>query len=204
MFLVIDGVNDGHSVTGPAYYHEGMIWRQFDPATLNSEVWGEISIEFLGCNSAVLSWSSDMEGYGDGQVELERLTHLYGLGCDEMAAELTGEWQADFAEGDDGSFIDMPYTVTVDADGNFEFYDELECLWEGHIHVRDMERGWLTARFGSPSCPSPVPMRFATGRYYSSGLSICNSGGDCIHFDQYLTLYSEDDQGQIINLYFLR
>ena len=46
MFLVIDGVNDGHTVTGPAYYYEGMIWRQFDPATLNSEVWVKSALNF--------------------------------------------------------------------------------------------------------------------------------------------------------------
>src|SRR5210317_2285210 len=93
MFLEINGVNDGHTVTGPAYYNEGMIWRQFDPDTLNKEVWGEISIEFLGCNSAILTWSSNIEGYGDGQVEMERLTYVAGLECEDFAVELTGEWQ---------------------------------------------------------------------------------------------------------------
>jgi hypothetical protein len=199
MFLVIDGVNDGHTVIGPAYSHEGMIWRQFDPATLKSEVWGEISIEFLGCDSAVLTWSSSVEGYGDGQVELERLTYLASLECDEVAAELTGEWQVDFIEAGSG-----PYPVTVDANGAFEFYDALVCLWEGHIHVKSMERGSLTARFGSPTCPWTVPMLYARGMYYANGATFCSSGGSCISYDQAMFLESEWYEGRTIGLKFLR
>ena len=199
MHLVIDGVNDGHTVTGPAYYHEGMIWRQFDPATLNSEIWGEVSIEFLGCNSAVLTWSSSKEGYGDGQVELERLTYVAGLECDEVAVELTGEWQVEFTEGGGG-----PFPVTVDADGAFEFYDGLACRWEGHIHVESIERGYLTARFGSPTCPWTVPMLFAHGRYYADGVTICSSGGSCVSYDQAMSLQSEWYEDRTITLQFLR
>jgi hypothetical protein len=203
MFLVIDGVNDGHTVTGPAYFNEGMIWRQFDPATLNSEVWGEISIEFLGCDSAVLTWSSGVEGYGDGQVELERLTYLAGLKCDDVAAQLTGEWQVGFVD----EFLDVeggPYSVTVDINGAFEFYDALSCLWEGHIHVKSMERGYLTARFGSPTCPMAVPMFYASGMYYANGVTFCNSGGSCISYDQAMTLASEWYEDRTIGLKFLR
>jgi len=199
MFLVIDGVNYGHTVTGPAYYYEGMIWRQFDPATLNSEVWGEISIEFLGCNSAVLSWSSSVEGYGDGQIELERLTYVSILECDEVAAELKGEWQVDFVVEDGG-----PYPVTLDANGAFEFYDGLACRWEGHIHVESMARGSLTARFGSPSCPWAVPMLYARGVYYANGVTFCGSGGSCISYDQAISLESDWYEGRTIVLRFLR
>lgn len=199
IFLVIDGVNDDHTVTGLAYSQEGMIWRQFDPATLKSKVWGEISIEFLGCDSAVLTWSSSVEGYGDGQVELERLTYLASLKCDDVATELTGEWQVGFAEAD-GS----PYPVTVDANGAFEFYDALACRWEGHIHVQSMERGYLTARFGSPTCPLTVPMLYAVGRYYANGVTFCSSGGSCISYDQAMSLESEWYEGRTIGLQFLR
>ena len=199
MFLEIIGVNDGHTVSGPAYYNEGMIWRQFDPGTLNKEVWGEISIEFLGCDSAILTWSSNVEGYGDGQVELKRLTFVAGLECDDLAAELTGEWQVDFAEGGGG-----PYSVTVDANGAFEFYDGLACLWEGHIHVKSMARRELTASFGSPTCPWTVPMMFATGWYYPNGASFCSSGGSCISYDQAMTFESDWYEGPTIKLIFLR
>jgi len=202
MFLLIDGVNEGHTVTGPAYYQEGMIWRQFDPATLNSEVWGEISIEFLGCNSSALTWSSSVQGYGDGQIELERLTYLAGLECDEVAAELTGEWQVQIIEV--GAADSDPYPVMVDANGAFAFHDSLPCSWEGHIHVQSMERGHLTARFGSPTCPRPVPMMFAIGRYYANGVTFCSSGGSCISYDQAIMLTGESQEGRIIGLQFLR
>lgn len=199
VFLVIDGINDGHTVTGPAYYNEGMIWRQFDPATLNSEVWGEISIEFLGCNHAVLTWSSSVEGYGDGQIELERLTYLASLECDDMTAELTGEWQVEFTD-----VVSGKYPVTVDATGAFEFYDAQACLWEGHIHVKSIEQRYLTARFGSPTCPSPVPELYANGWYYANGVTFCSSGGSCISYDQAMTFESEWYVDRTIGLMFLR
>lgn len=199
MFLLIDGVNDGHTVTGPAYYQEGMIWRQFDPATLNRQVWGEISIEFLGCNSSVLTWSSSMEGYGDGQVRLQRLTYMAGLECDEVAAEMTGDWQVEFIDGDGD-----PFPVTVDANGAFEFYDGLACRWEGHFHIESLERGSLTARFGSPTCPWAVPMLYATGRYYANGVTFCSSGGSCISYDQAMMFESEWYEDRTIGLMFLR
>jgi hypothetical protein len=112
------------------------------------------------------------EGYGDGQVELKRLTYLAGLECDDVAEELTGDWQLGFADMDG-----VPYSVKVDADGAFEFYDALSCLWDGHIHVKSMERGDLTASFGSPTCPEAVPMLYAIGRYYADGVAFCSSGG---------------------------
>lgn len=198
MFLVIDGLNDGHTVTGPAYYQEGMIWRQFDPATLNSEVWGEVSIEFTGCNSAVLNWSSSMEGYGDGQVELERLAFVGGLECYEVPAEMTGEWQVGFLD-----FSDVPYSVTVEADGTFEFFDGLDCLWEGHIHV-ESKGGYLAGQFGAPTCPSAVPMLYARGFFYANGVTFCSSGGSCITYDQAMTLESVWYEGGTIGLKFLR
>ena len=199
MFLLIDGANDGHTVTGAAYYHEGMIWGQFEPATLSREVWGEVSIEFLGCSNAILNWSSSMEGYGNGLVELERLSYVAGLECDEVAAELTGEWQVEFVDEDGG-----PYTATVGDDGSFEFYDALACRWEGHIHMKSMERGYLTARFGSPTCSWSVPMLFATGRYYANGATFCSSGGSCISYDQAMSVTSEYYEGRTIVLQFLR
>ena len=205
MFLEFNGINQDHTVTGLAYYNEGMIWRQFDPATLSKKVWGEISIEFLGCNSAVLTWSSSVEGYGDGQVELERLTYLSGLECDDVVAELTGEWQVDFI--DEGGFAyegGGPYLVTVDANGAFEYYDALHCLWEGHIHVKSIERGQLTARLGSSTCAWTVPMLNALGSYYPNGVTFCSSGGSCVSYDQAMTLESDWYEGRIIRLRFLR
>lgn len=190
MFLVIDGVNEYHSVTGPAYYQEGMIWRQFDPSKLNSEVWGDINIEFFGCNSAILNWSSSDPRYGAGQVELQRLTYLAGLECDEVAAELMGEWQVRVDDGRGNPYPEAggPYPVTINANGEFAFDDVQGCRWEGHIHVLSMERGSLTGRFGSPTCPGSVPMLVANGRYYANGISFCSSGGSCVSFDQAIGL----------------
>lgn len=194
-----DGINDGHTVTGPAFYQEGIIWRQFDPATLMSEVWGDVSIEFLRCNSAVLTWSSSMQGYGDGQVALERLTYVATLECDELAAELTGEWQVEFVDEGGG-----PYPVTVDASGAFEFYDGLACRWERHFHIESLAPGFLTAQFGAPICTWAVPMLNVRGHYYANGVSFCSSGGSRIGYDQAMIFESEWYEDRTIGLMFLR
>ena len=198
-FLVALADIDGDTAYGNLRQYSGMRFGEFDPATLHREVWGEISIEFLGCNSAVLIWSSNVEGYGDGQVELERLTHIAGQECVDVAAEMTGEWQVEFVDEGGG-----PYSVTVDAEGAFEFYDALACLWQGNIHVEFMGRGRLTARFGSPTCPWPVPMLNANGWYYANGATFCSSGGSCISYDQAMTFESEWYEDRTIKLMFLR
>jgi len=199
MFLVIDGANEGNTVTGPAYAYQGMIWGQFDPATLEGEDWGVVSIEFLGCDHATLTWSSSVQGYGDGQVELQRLTALAGLSCEDVPVELTGEWLVGFENSDEG-----PFPVTVKTDGSFEFYDALACLWEGYIAVESQSQDYLTARFGAPTCTWSVPMLDATGQFYPNGITICSSGGSCVTYDQAIALNSEWYERRSIGLRFLR
>ncbi len=194
MFLVIDGVNDHHTVAGPAYYHEGMIWGLFDPDTLHSDIWGEVNIEFLGCNRAVLTWSAESEGYGLGQIELERLSYVAELDCDEVPSEMTGEWEAQILDKIGNPYVDGgPFKVTLDADGEFSFDDALPCRWEGHIHLNSEQSGLLTAVFGSPMCAPAIPMSLAFGRYYSSGATFCGSGGACVTYDQMISMTIDYD-----------
>jgi hypothetical protein len=112
---------------------------------------------------------------------------------------MTGEWQVEFIEGGGG-----PYPVTVDANGAFEFHDELACRWEGHIHVGSIEHGYLTGRLGSPTCSSAIPMLFAWGHYYANGVTFCSSGGSCISYDQAMSLQSDWYEDRTIGLVFLR
>lgn len=207
MFLLIDGVHDHHTVTGPAYYHDGMLWGVFDPDTLNQEVWGEVSIEFLDCTRALLTWNSDLEGYGEGQVELKRLASVAELGCDDVAAEMTGEWDVTLSFPGLGSLADDgPYRVDMEADGTFEFEDDQGCRWAGHIHVQDLERGWISGEFGAPECEESVPMSLAYGAYYGDGITFCNSGGDCFTYDQGMSLMIDYSwaHASAITLQFLR
>lgn len=207
MFLVIDGVNDHHTVTGPAYYHEGMIWGLFDPDTLSSEVWGEVRIEFIECNRAVLTWTSDAQGYGEGVVAMERLSFVAGLRCDDVPDEMTGEWLVQILDRDGRPFAENdPYAVVVDANGEFEFEDASSCRWGGHIHVQSAQRGYLTGFYGGPDCMPSVPMSFAYGMYYANGITFCNSGGGCVSYDQAMSLAIEYVAGYDgrITLIFLR
>jgi hypothetical protein len=53
----------------------------FDSGSVLQPVWGTVSIEFTGPDTASASWTSDFEGYGDGSIELVRLTKLEGHQC---------------------------------------------------------------------------------------------------------------------------
>ena len=44
--------------------------------------WGTLSMKVLSCEAATLEYSSALEGFGQGTLNLERLTALYGLDCE--------------------------------------------------------------------------------------------------------------------------
>lgn len=52
--------------------------------------WGQLSLR-PGCESASLSWSSVIEGYGEGSRVLSRLTTLEGLACPTVTPPLSAE-----------------------------------------------------------------------------------------------------------------
>ena len=78
--------------------------------------------------------------------------------------------------------------VNVDADGTFAFEDTRGCRWSGHLHLQDLERGRITGEFGATECAQSVPESFAYGQYYADGLTFCDSGGNCVEFDQGIAL----------------
>ena len=53
----------------------------FDSASVAGPVWGTVSIEFTGPDAASATWSSDFDGFGNGSIELVRLTRLEGHVC---------------------------------------------------------------------------------------------------------------------------
>ena len=45
------------------------------------ENWGTLEIEFSDCDNAQISYSSTLEGWGEGGHALNRLTRLEGAAC---------------------------------------------------------------------------------------------------------------------------
>jgi YVTN family beta-propeller protein len=53
----------------------------FDPEDVDRPPWGRAVFRFDGCNSGSMSYESPREGYGSGELEMTRLTQLWGLEC---------------------------------------------------------------------------------------------------------------------------
>ncbi len=53
----------------------------FDQDQVNRMRWGDIRIVFVDCDTAILTYQSDFESFGGGQLEPVRLTSLQNLNC---------------------------------------------------------------------------------------------------------------------------
>jgi len=53
----------------------------YDPNQTSMEVWGQMALAFTGCDLAHLSWKSEIDGYGEGDLDLVRLTEVSGSVC---------------------------------------------------------------------------------------------------------------------------
>ena len=84
-FLIVVGENNGDTIEGVAYFNTGMVWQQFDPATLSETPWGTISITFHDCLNATLNYQSSHQipgiPAGMGSIPLVRLLSLANLRC---------------------------------------------------------------------------------------------------------------------------
>jgi len=53
---------------------------EFDSNSFQTEVWGELSLEFYDCNSGIARWQGP-EAWGSGQQRFDRLIEIPGLPC---------------------------------------------------------------------------------------------------------------------------
>ena len=66
-----------------AWIYEGNDFPpDYDDAQTLEIVWGEIIFQFIGCDGAILIWSSIIEGFGEGEIEFERRTTIADTVCD--------------------------------------------------------------------------------------------------------------------------
>ena len=77
------GVVEGDTITfEDAFQVEGGAFPpNFDPDQIVEVPWGSIVVEFTGCNTGEMSWTTNAEGFESGDMPLVRLTTLWGANC---------------------------------------------------------------------------------------------------------------------------
>lgn len=85
MWLTGVGETDGLAVSFPQLVR--VAGPKFGPAFDQSDTeilfWGALEITFTSCGSGVLTFDSDLAGFGAGEYQLSRITQLAGLPCEE-------------------------------------------------------------------------------------------------------------------------
>jgi hypothetical protein len=54
---------------------------RYDPDLTVGSTWGKITLEFHGCDQALMTWESELPEYGDGELSLSRLTRISDSDC---------------------------------------------------------------------------------------------------------------------------
>ena len=76
------GAIDGDTATIEALQTEGGRWiPNFDPAHVTQPAWGRLVFTFTDCNHGRVDFTSSVAGYGEGHMDLTRLTQPAGLSC---------------------------------------------------------------------------------------------------------------------------
>ena len=56
--------------------------EEFSSDQIEYPVWGSVKMDFSDCANGVITYNSDIEGYGSGQLNMTRLTDLAGVRCE--------------------------------------------------------------------------------------------------------------------------
>ena len=206
IWLIAEGANSEIQLTGlfiphmrveaTAYYYEGMIFGEFDPASKNKRDWGTIILDFpyWQCDAAHMEWYPIMEGYNQGSTDLVRLTSLYGLDCVD-SQDIPGNWKVQF-----GFNTDLKFDVEIVATPNpehpgmsdllFEFFDETDCLWSGEIFY-----GWVPFEADwSNQCGANAVEHSGTGRRHYE-YKLCGAQNECVWKDEVMIF---EDEGEYL------
>ena len=209
LWLIAQGVNEDVRLTGlflpfirveaTAYYHDGMIFGEFDPATINQQEWGTIILDFsyLECNSAHMEWYPTMEGFTQGSTDLERLTSLSELDCVDFQS-ITGSWEVQFGYDAELKFqaeiVSTPDPESTDQDIiSFEFLDETDCLWSGELEGLPMPT-FVSSADWSNQCGATTVEHSGSGTLYSE-YKLCNSDNECTRKDEVMIF---EDEGEYL------
>ncbi len=81
MHLYMDGRIEGRRFEATALAPRGLRFPGFDRDAFAMPAWGEVSIDFVDCDRAVLRWDALAPEFGSGSTDLRRLTARYGSEC---------------------------------------------------------------------------------------------------------------------------
>ena len=71
-----------NTATVDALQTQGGRWiPNFDPSTVTQPLWGRLTFSFTDCNHGRVDFDSGVAGYGEGHMDLTRLTQPTGLSC---------------------------------------------------------------------------------------------------------------------------
>lgn len=87
----------------------GKFGPDFDPAEVTSSTWGSMKLKFDDCDNAVVKYSGP-KGFGDGELNVVRLTRLWGLGCKGEHAPNVSTGTGHLSAGFSGSWYDVDHS----------------------------------------------------------------------------------------------
>lgn len=93
LLAVGDVVQEGsrHKAYLQAWIYNGNDFPPYYSANQTQEIeWGTLTLEFIGCNRANLTWNSVFASFGSGSLELERLTTIASSSCNPMLGGSSG------------------------------------------------------------------------------------------------------------------
>jgi hypothetical protein len=155
MWLITVADLDGDIARGDAFYHHGMPFGTFDPSALKRELWGTISIRFMNCFTARLSYESNIDHdgvpYGSGEIGLVRLTLPSGQHPDcptSLDPDYFGNYTATLGPEPDDA-IGASY-ITIHRDGRLAYRAGSGVLGEtglGRITMIGEKMFYFAARY---------------------------------------------------------
>lgn len=125
LWLVGSGEQRGHRIVVLAFEASGgrppPLW---DNASPQLEPWGELRVDFDGCNSGLLRWNAADPAFGEGSLPLQRLTRIDGLRCNaenEFGQQIAFSFQRSM----------MSFTpIFADLPQNANETYEIDSAWE--------------------------------------------------------------------------
>jgi hypothetical protein len=184
----------GITVEATAYYYEGMIYGDFDPATNNRREWGTIELDFTywDCEFALMTWYPVMEGFSQGSTLLRRLTTLNNLDC-VYGYNTVGNWEVQFGFDAEHKYqVEIVSTPNPEPDPptlTFEFFDENDCLWSGRV-----SRGFMLRADWGNQCGATAMEHSGNGIDLFEH-KLCDSENECTRKDEVMLF---EDNGEYL------
>jgi len=100
---------------------------RYDRDQTGATHWGELSLEFRGCDQATLRWESALEGYGAGELALRRLTRMADSQCiPDLGGQTPGDDHGDTWET--GTYLTGITGSTRVVEGTLEIKGDVDVF----------------------------------------------------------------------------